>query len=199
MIAFYQERVRQLRTQLDGRGIATAKLSNTQKLARYNSRHRDALVDFDATLCQWSYPDMGEPTEDAKWAMAALQEMGMRVVVYTARMDRSIYPREERLNTQRRIEEWLVRHGIPFDEVDLGEYGKRVAGVIIDDKAAHFCGDWSDTLNHVRAIRELDEEKFEKTKGVYGVDVRDRSGAQAHGCVPPGWEWESGDSCNDKG
>jgi hypothetical protein len=167
-------------------------------LARYEARKFDALVDFDATLCKWAYPGYGEPTDGAAAAMTALRAMGMRVVVYTARMDRSIYPLEERLKTQRSIHEWLQKYNIPFDEIDLGEYGKRVAGVIIDDKAVHFCGDWRDTLRHAKAVRELDEEKFERTKGVYGVDVRDRS-ELPDGSVPPGWEWGSGDSCNDKG
>lgn len=175
-------------------------MTEQEKLAIYSARKNDALVDFDATLCQWAYPDFGEPTEDAAWAMATLQAMGMRVVVYTARMDRSIYPLRERLATQRKIHEWLTQHGIPFDEIDLGEFGKRVAGVIIDDKAAHFCGDWRDTLNHVRAVREIDEEKFQRTREVYGdVDVRDRPRSNEDCSYPPGFEWGDSDSCNDKG
>lgn len=165
---FYRRKIKYLKDMLAAQGVTSVQLTPAEKLSRYATRRNDALVDFDSTLCEWAYPEFGEPTEGAAAAMAALKAQGWRIVIWTARMDRSIYPLSERMETKRAIALWCEKHNIHYDEIDIGNYGKRVCGIIIDDKNIHFCGDWQDVLRAAKALREIDEEKFQNTQEVYG-------------------------------
>lgn len=166
-----------------------------EKAEVYRARSQDALVDLDGTLATWAYPDIGVPTEGAREALFELKRRGFRIIVWTARMDRSIYPLAERIRTYRKIEAWMKKHRLPYDEIDMGWSGKRLAAFWIDDKCIHFCGDWKDVLNHARVLKEIEDERNDQTD----LDLRDRSGVRGDGYLPGGWEWERSGGCNDKG
>jgi len=185
-----RELVDHLEEALHCEGVAIHRLTRPEKLERYRQRKAEALVDFDSTLCEWAYPLMGNPTEGAQEAMEELHDQGWRIVIWTARMDRSIYPLSERLQTKQDIEEWCAEHGIRYDEIDIGNFGKRVAGICIDDKNIHFCGDWGDVLRSAKALRELDNEKFEETEEKTRGGNWDRSWAQGNWDMSCGLDWE---------
>lgn len=150
--------------------LAAERLAEPQKMRRYEQAGKDVLVDFDGTLAEWDYPGYGEPTPGARHAMQVLKAMGMRIIIWSSRMDRRIYPFEERLYTAVEIKRWLRAHDIPFDEVDMGQAGKRLACAYIDDRGVHFDGDWGKALEQVDKLRRHNAQLQEQTRKVYDVD-----------------------------
>jgi hypothetical protein len=177
--------------------LATKRLTPEQKAEVYRARSQDVLVDFDGTLSQWSYPRYGGPTDGAREAMQELQRRGFRIIIWTARMDRSIYPLAERIRTHRELMKWLKKYGIPYDEIDMGVSGKRLAAFWIDDKVIHFCGDWDDVLNHARVMKEIEDERNEETRR--RLDGGDRSGVEGDRSMPAGRGRKPGDGVDDQG
>jgi len=126
----------------------------------YESRNNDVLVDFDGTLCEWSYPNMGPPTPGAKAAMTFLRANGLCVVVNTCRMSPEFNSSSERMAMADALGKWFKFWQIPYDEIDLGYRGKRLAAVSVDDQAVGFRGNWG------RAVREiLDRVELRRSRG----------------------------------
>jgi len=189
-----EERVRQL---LPPSAERLKNLTQAEKYQEYRERGKEVLVDFDGTLSTWAYPAFGVPTDGAREALQELRNRGLRIIIWTARMDRTIYTITERLKTFIALADWLDKYKIPFDEIDIGLAGKRLSAFWIDDKCIHFCGDWKDVLNHARVLKEIEDERHGVV--IDDVDSGYRSRAGRNGPVPAGWEWETGGGCNDKG
>ena len=80
--------------------------------------------DFDEVLCEFAYPDIGKPNEDAiTWAKELLWEY--RVIVYTSR------PWAE----YDELREWLNKQGL---RRALLVCGKPLATVYVDDRAIEY-------------------------------------------------------------
>ena len=93
-------------------------------------------VDFDDTIATNSgFPDFipGEPLPGAVYALQAIDGLGYKIVIYTARhwADRPA------------IEKYCRHYGIPFVQVICG---KPLFLYIIDDKNIAFHGNWRDVL-----------------------------------------------------
>ena len=98
-------------------------------------------VDFDGTLCESQFPDIGVPnTELINW-LKGCQKEGVSLILWTCRCDEYL--------TQ--AVEWCKEHGLVFDAVNdnlpriIEKFGtncrKVVADIYIDDHAAFPCGD----------------------------------------------------------
>jgi hypothetical protein len=196
-IRHYRQRIRTLTRTLREQNVAFIALSQEEKQGVYRERAQHALIDFDGTLSQWSYPELGDPQEGAREALFELRRRGYRLIIWTSRMDRTIYTLPERLATKHLIEGWLLKHDMPWDEIDMGVAGKRLAGIWIDDKVIHHLGDWDETLRHAAAHQAIEEERQGVT-GDENVDAGVGSGAEGDGDVPAGPDWGSGGGCNDK-
>ena len=164
----------------------------------YTRRSKELLVDFDGTLATWAYPDAGEPTPGAARAMRMLRDRGYRIVVWTARMDSSVYSLAERIKTLYMLQDWLERYNIEYDEIDMYQAGKRVAGAYIDDKAIRYRA-WDEVLRDLSDHEVIEQERIKRTREIYGVDSRSGPGFDRDRPVPGGWEWEAQGGCNDKG
>lgn len=91
-------------------------------------------VDFDGTLCENKWPEIGEANEDLILYLRNLQSTGMKIVLWTCRVG-------ERLNEAIR---WCHAQGLVFDAVNEnvpevlqwmgGDSRKIYADVYIDDK-----------------------------------------------------------------
>ena len=117
-------------------------VSREERQEFYEARNKDIVVDFDGTLAQWAYPDMGEPMPGAKEALEYLRRQGYRIVINTCRMSPEINTIVERVNTRHAIRIWMLKNDMPYDEIDDGCNGKRLGAVYIDDQAVAFRGDW---------------------------------------------------------
>lgn len=119
-------------------------------------------IDFDQTICDSVYPNVGPPKEGVRDALLELREMGFRIIIsscrscswnwelyygdapHTPAYERSVYT--DMLN-------WLKEYDIPFDVVDDGTKGKVSASYYVDDKGIRFCN-WRDTMSTIRKYEE---------------------------------------------
>jgi hydroxymethylpyrimidine pyrophosphatase-like HAD family hydrolase len=91
-------------------------------------------VDFDGTLCENAFPEIGEPKVGMIKAIKDYQAQGFRIILWTCRnyeaLDKAV--------------EWCEKHGLKFDAVNTnipevqemfhGDTRKVYADVYIDDK-----------------------------------------------------------------
>ena len=73
-------------------------------------------VDFDGTLCEYAFPEIGKQTEEQKMLMSKLielRECGHKLILYTCRGDNDEYP----CLTQ--AVEWCEKRGLEFDSILL--------------------------------------------------------------------------------
>lgn len=104
-------------------------------------------VDFDGTLCDSRYPQIGNPLPGAVECMKRLHEDGHYLIIWTCRTDKHL---KDAIN-------WLLEQGIPFDRVNdhnpdnLRLYGegdlKVFADVYIDDQNLGGFPGWWDAMS----------------------------------------------------
>lgn len=98
-----------------------------------------AGIDFDGVLADNSgWPDFEilEPLDGAKEAMEKMEADGWKLTIYTAR------PWAD----YQKIEDWLIKHGIPFRRIICG---KPLFRFMIDDRNIEFNGKWQDALKKI--------------------------------------------------
>ncbi len=103
------------------------------------------VVDFDGTIAQDHYPEIGSPLPHAKDALSSLKEAGFEIVIYTCRMThKDGRPLSEVTDQKEKIENWLKEHEIPYDRIEDGLNGKPHAKFYIDNKNIEYRGgsDW---------------------------------------------------------
>ena len=101
-------------------------------------------VDFDGTLCEFSFPGIGEQKKEHRELMSRLIELkneGHKLILWTNRGDNKEYP------ALSEAIEWCKKRGLEFDAVNenlrnqkkLSGYSPKVmADIYIDDKALRF-------------------------------------------------------------
>jgi hypothetical protein len=108
-------------------------------------------VDFDGTLCQYAFPDIGEPTEDQIDLMnrlIQLREDGHKIILWTNRGDNEHYSSlSDAVN-------WCSVRGLEFDAINQNLPGQKklsgpspkiMADIYIDDLAVNV-KDWRDVI-----------------------------------------------------
>lgn len=97
-------------------------------------------VDFDGTLVDHKFPDIGALKPGAKEALAAFKKAGHKIAIWTCRSGEQ----------ERAVRVFLNENDIPFDTVnspapgaDLGTR-KIYADVYIDDKGFRFEDNWDE-------------------------------------------------------
>jgi hypothetical protein len=116
-------------------------------------------VDFDLTLCDSTYPDLGPPKEGAIEAMRELKCMGFYIIVSSCRScswNWDVYygktphiPAVDRPVWQAMVG-WLDEHEVPYDLVDDGTKGKVSAHYYLDDKAVRVENNWPDVIAFIK-------------------------------------------------
>tara|TARA_E500000331_G_scaffold352388_1_gene400876 strand:+ start:1462 stop:1854 length:393 start_codon:yes stop_codon:yes gene_type:complete len=121
------------------------------------SKKLTLAVDFDGTLCEYAFPDIGEQSENQKRLMETLIRMrgdGHKIILWTNRGDNEKYP----VLTQ--AVEWCKSLGLEFDAINsnlpdqkkLSGYSPKImADYYIDDKALEF----TDNLSRESVINKL--------------------------------------------
>jgi hypothetical protein len=111
------------------------------------SEEKIACVDLDGVLAKYDgfqgVVNIGDPVEGAKEFVKDLNKVA-KIVIYTTRCkgdfdkDRILNGHQpSELSAEERkavVEQWLRKHGIPYDEVYIGQ-GKPFANCYIDDRA----------------------------------------------------------------
>lgn len=125
-----------------------------EKYSRYEAAATIVLVDFDGTLCHFSYPAMGTPIKGARYFMKGLIDRGLKPVIWSCRMSPEHYTPEERLTSMARIAKWCEEHKIPYHSIDDGTHGKRLCLAYVDDRGVHANGNFDAMLRRVDTIRD---------------------------------------------
>jgi hypothetical protein len=101
-------------------------------------------VDFDGTLCEYAFPNIGEQNEQHKQLMKLLIELrnkGHKLILWTNRGDNKQYP------VLTEAIEWCKEKGLEFDAINenlpeqiklSGPSPKIMADYYIDDKVLEF-------------------------------------------------------------
>lgn len=105
---------------------------NCPLFLKYGAHGKVIAVDLDGTIFANRFPEIGTPLPGVVTRMRRLKELGCHIIIHTAR----IGPHYEEIWGQQlgKIHNALVEHGIPYDEVWMGE-GKPLTCAILDDKS----------------------------------------------------------------
>ena len=69
-------------------------------------------VDFDGTICEHKFPDIGELKPYCKEVMNLLKEAGHEIIIWTCRCD------DEHGPYKTKMKEWLDKNEIPYDKIN---------------------------------------------------------------------------------
>jgi len=115
-----------------------------------NKAPKRIAVDFDGTLCDHAYPEIGAVKPGAKAALDIFKALGYEIIIWSCRSchwDYDIYggdpaqPVLERKQVKAMVD-FLKANDIPFDHIDDGSKGKPSADFYIDDKAIPYQNNW---------------------------------------------------------
>lgn len=110
------------------------------------------VVDFDRTIAEDKYPDIGQPLPHVIDALSTLRQAGYEIVIFTCRLTRDdSRPKSEIEEQKEKIEKWLKEYKVPYDRIDDGRNGKVHARYYIDDKNIEYRGgaDWERICEHI--------------------------------------------------
>ena len=125
--------------------------------------NKKIAVDFDGTLCEYAFPEIGKQNKEHRTLMNLLIKLrndGHKIILWTNRGDNDEY----KVLTE--AIEWCRSKGLEFDAVNenlpdqkkLSGYSPKImADLYIDDKALQF-GDETSRLNSINALEKLINE-----------------------------------------
>lgn len=111
---------------------------------------RNIVVDFDGTLCDFAYPDIGPIKKNAVATLKLFKSMGFNIIISSCRTCKyypEIFAAKDGIlgkysKGHLAMVDWLEYNGVPYDEVDDGTKGKPMADYYIDDKGIRFEDNW---------------------------------------------------------
>ncbi len=105
------------------------------------------VIDFDGTICEHKFPDIGEPTPGVKEALETLRTAGFHIIIHTCRTA-SYWKGKIPSNQPKLIEGFMKYHKLPYDMIWAPD--KPVAFAYIDDKAVRFNNNWKEITDNIQ-------------------------------------------------
>jgi len=139
--------------------MRTVPLTPQQRREFYDQAKDIVLVDFDGTLCAWSYPEMGRPELGARHFMKSLIKRGLKPVVWSCRFSPEFNTEVEIAREIQRVGHWLARWRIPYHAIDAGNNGKALCLAYVDDRGVAYTGNWDRVLSRVDVLMEKEDER----------------------------------------
>lgn len=112
-------------------------------------------IDFDGTIADNEYPEIGELKDGVKEFMELIKNKGWRITIWTCRQE------------THKVEKFLNKHNLPYDGIneniltqeELDEYGfvdtrKIGADFYIDDKSIEFRNNWHELIDKFKRCVE---------------------------------------------
>lgn len=99
-------------------------------------------IDFDGTIVDHEFPEIGELKKDVKEALTSLSKE-YKIIIYSCRNSKH-FTEGMFKDTLQKMTTFLEENEIPFDLVDDGSMGKPFATYYIDDRAISFKDNWKD-------------------------------------------------------
>ena len=108
-------------------------------------------LDFDGTIVDFRFPSIGEPKNGVKEALQEIKGMGYYIRIFSCRTSEEVFKYSiERQQQVRVMERYLDEHEIPYDEIlNIN----KPLGIIIDDNAIGYRGDWEKTLKEFKELK----------------------------------------------
>ena len=116
------------------------------------------VIDFDGTICEHCYPEIGPPTMGVHEALQAFKDMGLRIIIHSVRTasywrDRTDHdPYYDPVRHIDLIRQFMADNELPYDEICLAD--KPIAVAYIDDRAHRFEQNWYELTQRLRAELE---------------------------------------------
>jgi hypothetical protein len=134
-------------------------------MEKYRQASLDVLIDFDGTLAEFDYPDLGAPRPGAlefvRWLVAA----GLKPVIWSSRMSRAHNDEAKCKAEVERLRRWLNKHDFPEEcSIDTGAKGKRLALCYLDDRgvACDESTPWADVRDRVQYIHQRESARWDE-------------------------------------
>ena len=120
-----------------------------------NTKMKTAIIDFDGTLCEHKYPEVGRPEPHVKEALEKLKEMGYEIIIHSCRTAVN-WGRVNRIEHIKKIEKFMKENKLPYDEILTdSSYDKPIADVYIDNRGVGYRGNWQETIAEVEKLGYL--------------------------------------------
>jgi len=136
---------------------------NPKKMEKYRQASLDVLIDFDGTLAEFEYPELGDPRPGALEFVQWIVDSGLRPVIWSSRMSRSHNSEAKCRAETERLRRWLKKHNFPAEcSIDTGVVGKRLALCYLDDRGVA-CDDsvpWAQVRQRIRHIHDRETARW---------------------------------------
>lgn len=113
---------------------------------------RDICVDFDGTIVDFEYPNIGKAKPGVKEALTRLRKLGYNVIIFSCRTSKyypESFPPARNKVLVAEMKWFLDEAGIPYDDIDDGSKGKPFADFYIDDKAVEYRNNWPEIVARI--------------------------------------------------
>jgi len=110
------------------------------------------IVDFDGTLCENKFPEIGKYQTGAREALQTFRDKGCQIVIHSVRTAANWGKENQRVHALA-ILRFLELYRIPYDKLLL-EHDKPFAAAYIDDRGVSYRGNWEQTLLDTLSLLE---------------------------------------------
>ena len=123
-------------------------------------------VDFDGTLVENRYPEIGKPMMFAFETLKKLQKEGHQIILWTYRSGEKL---EEAVNfcKQKGITFYAVNKSYPEEEYEEGISRKILADLFIDDRNINGLPPWGEIYHQLTQTKPEAPKVKKKKKGVF--------------------------------
>ena len=135
-----------------------------------SERSKLIAVDFDGTIVEDKYPQIGKPMLFAIETLKKLQEDGHRLILWTYRSGRALKEAVEFCREQG-IEFYAVNSSYPEEEFDHSQSSRKIhADLFIDDRNFGGFPGWGEIYQKIsgQSTENLAKKVRKKRKGLFG-------------------------------
>ena len=107
------------------------------------------IIDFDGTICDLKYPDVGAPKRGVREALLKIKKAGFKIVIHSVRTAKYWKEKDwkEGGGTSAAfqvevIKNFMKEHNIPYHSICMDD--KPIAMFYIDDNALRFQDNWEE-------------------------------------------------------
>lgn len=130
-----------------------------------NSKKLTIAVDFDGTLVEEKYPEIGKEKEDAFEVLIRLHNDGHRLLLWTYRHGRTLTEAIE-FCRQKGVEFYAINKNFPEEEYDTSVPRKLLADIYIDDRNIGGMLEWEEIYRLI-TNKMLDKKAKQQKKSKF--------------------------------
>lgn len=123
-------------------------------------------VDFDGTIVENKYPEIGKPMLFALETLKKLQEEGHRLILWTYRSGKELED-AVRFCKKKGLEFYAVNKSYPEEEYDKNMSRKILADIFIDDRNIGGLMGWGEIYQELKSNPENNRQKQKKKFGFF--------------------------------